>query len=35
MLDLVGVEEGRWERGNTKLKGEYAFFMGRLMAIMK
>jgi hypothetical protein len=26
MLDLVGVQEVRWERGGTEPAGEYAFF---------
>jgi hypothetical protein len=25
-LDLVGVQEVRWDRGGTELAGEYTFF---------
>jgi hypothetical protein len=28
-LDLVGVQEVRWERGGTKLAGEYPFAYGK------
>jgi hypothetical protein len=28
-LDLVGVEEVRWEGGGTEPVGEYAFFYGK------
>jgi hypothetical protein len=28
-LELVGVEEVRWEGSGTKLVGEYAFFYGK------
>jgi hypothetical protein len=28
-LDLVGVQEVRWEGGGTKPAGEYAFFYGK------
>jgi hypothetical protein len=27
-LDLVGVQEVRWEGGGTQIAGEYAFFYG-------
>jgi hypothetical protein len=29
MLDLVGVQEVRWEGGGTKPTGEYTFFYGK------
>jgi hypothetical protein len=29
MLDLVGVQEVRWEGGDTELAGEYTFFYGK------
>jgi hypothetical protein len=29
MLDLVEVQEVRWEGGNTESGGEYAFFYGK------
>jgi exonuclease III len=28
-LDLLGVQEVRWEGGGTKLMGEYMFFCGK------
>jgi hypothetical protein len=28
-LDLVGVQEARWEGGGTKPAGEYTFFYGK------
>jgi hypothetical protein len=28
MLDLVGVQEVRWECGGTESAGEYTFFYG-------
>jgi hypothetical protein len=28
-LDLVGVQEVRWEGGGTELAGEYTFFYGK------
>jgi hypothetical protein len=28
-LDLVGVQEVRWDRGGTKPGGEYTFFYGK------
>jgi hypothetical protein len=28
-LDLVGVQEVRWEVSGTKLGGEYTFFCGK------
>jgi hypothetical protein len=28
-LDLVGVQEVRWDRGGTQAAGEYAFFCGK------
>jgi hypothetical protein len=28
-LDLVGVEEVRWDRGGTEPDGEYTFFYGK------
>jgi hypothetical protein len=28
-LDLVGVQEVRWDRGGTKPSGEYTFFCGK------
>jgi exonuclease III len=28
-LDLVGVQEVRWEGNGTELKGEYTFFYGK------
>jgi hypothetical protein len=30
MLDLVGVQEVRWEGGGTKPAGEYIFFYGKV-----
>jgi hypothetical protein len=33
-LDLVGVQEVRWEGGGTEPTGEYTFFMEREMRIM-
>jgi hypothetical protein len=27
--DLVGVQEVKWEGGDTKLSGEYTFFFGK------
>jgi exonuclease III len=33
-LDLVGVQEVRWDRGGTEPAGEYTFFYGRGMRIM-
>jgi hypothetical protein len=33
-LDLVGVQEVRWDRGGTEPAGQYAFFMGRGIRIM-
>jgi hypothetical protein len=27
-LDLVGVQEVRWDRGSTEPAGEYTFFYG-------
>jgi hypothetical protein len=33
-LDLVGVQEVRWEGGGTKPAGEYTFFYGKGMRIM-
>jgi hypothetical protein len=29
MLDLVGIQEVRLDRGGTKLVGEYTFFYGK------
>jgi hypothetical protein len=29
MLDLVGVQEVRWEDGGTEPAGEYTFFYGK------
>jgi hypothetical protein len=29
MLDLVGVQEVRWDGGGTEPTGEYTFFYGR------
>jgi hypothetical protein len=29
ILDLVGVQEVRWDGGGTKLAGEYTFFYGK------
>jgi hypothetical protein len=29
MLDLVGVQEVRWDRGATEPSGEYTFFYGK------
>jgi hypothetical protein len=29
MLDIVGVQEVRWDRGGTEPAGEYTFFYGR------
>jgi hypothetical protein len=29
MLDLVGVQEVRWEDGGTEPVGEYTFFCGK------
>jgi hypothetical protein len=28
-LDLVGVQEVRWDRGGTEPTGEYTFFYGK------
>jgi hypothetical protein len=28
-LDLVGVQEARWDRGGTEPAGEYTFFCGK------
>jgi hypothetical protein len=28
-LDLVGVQEGRWEGSGTEPEGEYTFFYGK------
>jgi exonuclease III len=28
-LDLVGVQEVRWDRGRTEPTGEYSFFYGK------
>jgi hypothetical protein len=28
-LDLVGVQEVRWDRGGTKSAGEYTFYYGK------
>jgi exonuclease III len=33
-LDLVGVQEVRWEGGDTESAGEHTFSMGREMRIM-
>jgi hypothetical protein len=33
-LDLVGVQEVRWDGGGTELAGEYTFFSERGMRIM-
>jgi exonuclease III len=33
-LDLVGVQEVRWEGGDTKPAREYTFFYGKGMRIM-
>jgi hypothetical protein len=33
-LDLVRVQEVRWDRGGTKPAGEYTFFYGKGMRIM-
>jgi hypothetical protein len=33
-LDLVGVQEVRWEGGGTEPAVEYTLFFGRGMAIM-
>jgi exonuclease III len=33
-LDLVGVQEVRWDRGGTEPAGEYTFFMEKGMKIM-
>jgi hypothetical protein len=29
-LDLVGVQEVRWDGGGTKLAGKYTFFCGKV-----
>jgi hypothetical protein len=34
-LDLVGVLEVRWDEGGTERAGEYIFFYGKGMKIMK
>jgi hypothetical protein len=33
-LELVGVQEVRWNEGGTEPAGEYIFFYGRRMRIM-
>jgi hypothetical protein len=33
-LDLVGVQEVRWDGGGTEPAGEYTFFYGKGMRIM-
>jgi exonuclease III len=33
-LDLVGVQEVRWDRGGTEPAGEYTFFYGKGMRIL-
>jgi hypothetical protein len=33
-LDLVGVQEVRWDRGGTERAGEYTFFHGKGIKIM-
>jgi hypothetical protein len=33
-LDLVGVQEVRWDRGGTKPAGKYIFFYGKGNGIM-
>jgi hypothetical protein len=33
-LNLVGVQEVRWDGGGTEAAGEYTFFMERGMRIM-
>jgi hypothetical protein len=33
-LDLVGVQEVRWDRGGTELADQYTFSMGRGIRIM-
>jgi hypothetical protein len=33
-LDLVGVQEVRWDGGGTETTGEYTFFYGRGMRII-
>jgi hypothetical protein len=33
-LDLVGVQEVRWEGGGTKPEAEYTFLYGKVMRIM-
>jgi hypothetical protein len=33
-LEIVGVQEVRWEGGGTEPAGEYTFFMEREMRIM-
>jgi hypothetical protein len=32
-LDLVGVQEGRWDRGGTTPAGQYTFFYGKGITI--
>jgi hypothetical protein len=34
-LDLVGIQEVRWDRGGTERAGEYIFPMEKGMKIMK
>jgi hypothetical protein len=33
-LDLMGVQEVRWDRGGTEQACKYTFFYGRVMGIM-
>jgi hypothetical protein len=33
-LDLLGVQEVRWDGGNTKPAGEYTYLCGKGMRIM-
>jgi hypothetical protein len=33
-LDLVGMQEVRWEGGSTEISGEYTIFCGRRMKIV-
>ena len=33
-LDLVGVQEFRWDKGGTVIAGDYNFFYGKEMKII-
>ena len=33
-LDVVGVQEFRWDKGGTVRAGDYDFFMGKEMKII-